>query len=313
MPLGGEEGDAAEGRLWIRGCEARVEGDHLVLEAEALLWTWVDRESSAVGATFSVEQYVALEAQLELRAIPHLRYRRDEHHALVWLEPVREPTVSVRVVGDVDAEAEGLWSEIVAFGAGLIGPSENERAASRVREQGDLRLERRVDDGLTFGIDLCTSEMTAELGHMTELPGPQRPDTGVEGDSKRVRVHPMGMDLAGPFTEPAVTVERLDGSPVHARLVCEEDGHRLVRAWLEGGLDVLPEVTTIAEARVAEGPTRIAAESEPACDTFLLVTRVVEDGEASSTFSFAGPDTPPRSLIDGCEPELRRLPRHANP
>ncbi len=315
MPVGGDGEEAAEGRMWIRDCSARVEDDELVIEAGVLLWTWVDRSSSAVGARFTVEQYVALEADVELRAIPQLTYRRDEHHALVWLEPVQEPTVSVRVVGNVDAEAQGLWSEVVAFAAGVFGPSENERAASRVREQGDLRLERRVDDGMTFALDLCTSEMTAELGHMTEMPGPQRPDTGVEGPSKNVRVHPMGLDMAGPFTEPAVTIEVLDGAAVRAQLVCEEDGHRMVDAWLSGGLDAMEDepASPVTEARVASGPTRVAAQGEPACDTFVLVTQVVPDGEASATFSFAGPDTRPAALIDGCEADLRRIPRHANP
>ena len=82
----GDGEEAAEGRMWIRDCSARVEDDELVIEAGVLLWTWVDRSSSAVGARFTVEQYVALEADVELRAIPQLTYRRDEHHALEILK-----------------------------------------------------------------------------------------------------------------------------------------------------------------------------------------------------------------------------------
>lgn len=299
VPVGGSAEQPAQGRMWVRDCSASVEGEQLALDVDALLWTWVDRRSRAVGATFRVDQYVGLEAQVDMRTVPQLRYDRDRRQALLWLEPVREPDVRVETVGGVDARAGGLWSETVAFGAGLFGASPDARAARQVQTRGGQRLERRVDQGLTVGVDLCTRRTVAELGHLTRMPEPAHPARGLPGRSTDQRVRPTGLDAAGPFSRP-VKVRIVDGAPLRARLVCAETAHRMIEAFVRRGLEAVPAVEPLVDTKLEPGRTRTLSREGARCEAVLIGT-VAEGASASTTFSYAPEDRPAAPLVAGCE------------
>ncbi|HJL15318.1 MAG TPA: hypothetical protein RMH99_06675 [Sandaracinaceae bacterium LLY-WYZ-13_1] len=300
MAIGGDGDEPANGRMWINGCEASVQDEALVFDVDALLWTFVDRSSSAVGATFTVSQYVALDVQADMRAIPQMRYDREKRQAFVWLEPVQNPDIRVRVLGGVDAEAQSLWGEFIAFGAGVVGPSENERAVTQVRQSGDQRLEQRVDHGLSVAIDLCTSETTAEFGRLTEMPEPQNPSRGVPGASTNVQVRPMGIDAAGPFSRD-VQVQVMDGAALRARLVCQEDAHRMIEAFVDGGPDAMPPVEPAVNAVIPAGSSETLSPPDDVDCDLVMISTVAEGGEASSTFSYAQDDGPRIPLVAGCD------------
>lgn len=298
-----------EGRMWVRGCDARTtESGALHVDVDALIWSWVHRTSGSVGASFELEQYVVLDADVGMTGSVELAYDRPERLAYGFLVPGSEPEVSVRPIGNIDVDAQGAWSSIVGAVADVFGESPSQRARAQVRAQGRQRIRSQLGDGMTVAIDLCvgiprTTLDRLEVGQMPEPPVEPPDRTWI--DSQRVRVRVMGIDVSGPYAlddHPiAADVHVTEGSPVRAQLVCAADAERMVRGWLEGSYDAIPEVDALAEARVARGErTTIRASAE--CDV-ALVTLPVSDARAASVIESVvyGVRRGPRALVDGCE------------
>ncbi len=192
-PLGGGESAPATGRLWMRKCDARREGQHLVLSLDASAWRWVDRVASQAGASFAVNQYVVVAAHVEVEGVLRVAYDRERHVATVWLRPSRPPQVRARPVGKLAVEPEGLWSNIVGGAASLFGASPTERAEERVGESAAADFREQLSKGISVAIDLL---------HRSAVPrareAPQRRHPEVRGRCRRGHLRDRGVGPAAP-------------------------------------------------------------------------------------------------------------------
>jgi hypothetical protein len=294
-----DDDEPVRGRIWLRGCEARAVRDQLELTFDALVWTWADERSSAMGATFQVQQHVFLDAEATLRTVPQLSYDRSCGYAFLWLRPQSDPTVNVRTIGEVDADPEGAWSHVLGVFARVIGQRPDDRARQEVTEQGDQELEETVDEGFTIFSDLCTSDVGMELGRIDEPPHP-RPRPGEAGPATRVSLHAGGLDVHGPISDGrqdmlvSMTVE--SGGPVHARLVCEDDAARLMNAFSRG--EALPDVPVIAEARF-QPPTELRGGRRDRCPLYLA-TVPATDQETVISFTERPVEDDRTALVPRC-------------
>lgn len=291
-----DDDDLVTGRIWLRGCDARPERDRLALHFDALVWTWADERSDAMGATFQVQQHVFLDAEATLRAVPELSYDRSCGYGYLWLRPDVDPEVSARSIRPVDADPEGAWSHVVGVFARMIGRRPDDEARRIVDEQGDRELEEVVDEGFTIYSDLCTSDVGMEMGRLTEPPF-ARPRRGEAAPPTRVRIHRGGLDVHGPISDGErmlvrATVEA--GGPVRARLVCEDDAARLMNAFARG--EPLPQLDAIAEVRAAP---RGELRGGRRCPMYLATEPLTE---RTTTLSFTVQPVRDRrvALVPGC-------------
>lgn len=311
-PLDGAGGrGTGEGRLWIRRCRAEVRGRVLHVEVEATLWSWVEREESAAGATFELSQYVALATRVVMDARVRTQYVRARRLAYIHVEPAEPPWVEVEAVGDIDVDPQGLWGEIVGGVAGVFSDSPSERARVAIEEQGRTQLEAALARGITVVFDLCTAQprtildpLAGERERGEPEPPAVRPGARRWVDRQRARLHASGLDAAGPYRPGArpvqVRVEVTEGSPVRARLVSDEDAARMVEAWLERGLDAVPDVTTFADERVTAGETAtLRADTQR---RVVVVTTPEGDAGASSLVELtaSGVHRHVEQLVPGC-------------
>lgn len=306
-PLGGGEGAPATGRLWMRKCDARREGQHLVLSLDASAWRWVDRVASQAGASFAVNQYVVVAAHVEIEGVLRVAYDRERHVATVWLRPSRPPQVRARSVGRLAVEPEGLWSDIVGGAASLFGSSPTERAEERVGESAAADFREQLSEGISVAIDLCTAQRYLELGRLREGEIPESA-VDVGGDTyetaELIQLRPRGLGASGPFRgvdgRVEVEVSARRGGPVRAQLVCEEDGQRVLRAYVERGLGAVPEVPSLDEAVVSSG-TRVLADGAQ-CTTMVLV-RMPRGADGPATYGVVARARRARAepLVQGCD------------
>ena len=275
---GWEEIPPAAGRLLIRECTLERVGNEgaVRLHIAGIGWQWVDRESSVIGATFEVEQYVGISLSLEMVAVFDVEWLREERLLSIRLLP-RTVTADVQPLVEVDADPEGAWGAVVGDVIGAItGESPDERADTKVAEAGARRIRSKLYRGTALIIDLCTGHRFALIGSARGRELPERPADVPPLrwiDTQRAVIHRGGLDVSGPFgtrghraVEAHVTMQT-GSDPVEVALVCAEEARAIAESFARRR-DV-PAVTTRATAVVRPGqPVDLRVES-PGCDLAL--------------------------------------------
>ncbi len=87
---------------------------------------------------------------------------------------------------------------------------------------------------------------------------------------------------------------------MRAQLVCEEDGQRVLRAYVERGLGAVPEVPSLDEAVVRSG-SRVLADGAQ-CTTMVLV-RLPRGAKGPATYGLVAKARRARAepLVQGCQ------------
>jgi hypothetical protein len=315
IPLGSEQGRPASGHLWVRGCVARRqreaagrEGERLSVVLDTRAWRWVKREASQLGATFALDQYVTIDTRIELEGVLDVAYNRDRRIARIWLSPSRAPEVSARVIGDLDVDAKGLWSEIVGGLASIFGASPSHQAGAKAEEQARGEMEGQLQEGISIAMDLCTRAEHVGLGKPEEgaLPPPPVPvSSATYVAAQLVELHPDGLAAVGPFRTVnggvKVQVRARDGGAVHAELVCDNEGTRILRSYFDGGLRALPRRKPLDDATLEPGHEAIL-ETGNAC-TPMLLARPSGPTERATLEIVAESRHERDSLVDRCAEE----------
>jgi hypothetical protein len=312
MPLGSERGQPASGHLWVRDCVARRkrelagrEGERLSVELDTRAWRWVERKASQFGASFELDQYVTIDARIAVEGVLDVAYNRERRIARIWLNPTRAPQISARVIGDLDVDAKGLWSEFVGGLASILGASPSRQAGKEAEEQATGEVEAQLREGISVATDLCTRAEHVGLGKPEEgaLPPPPVP---VSSDkyvaAQLVELHPDGLAAVGPFRTAhdgvKVQVHAREGGAVRAELVCTDEGARMLRSYFDGGLKALPRHEPLDQTTLEPGREAIL-ESSKECTTMLLA-RLSSSNKRATLEVVAESRGERDSIVDGC-------------
>lgn len=282
LPLRRSEGrsgqpgnDPALGRLWLKECRTRLDGDRVTIEMGGPAWQWVDRESSVAGADFGVSQYVRLSADVEMTGKVDIAYDTADHVVTAWYTPVEPVVATVRPIGDIDVDRMGLWSEVVGGVADLFGQEPAERARERIRSRGSDRFEAELSHGFTVAVNLCTAQRYTTVRKLAEGEVPERPvdpEGRVFADNVRVRLHPNGIDADGSYQTGVhplnVEVNVEEGGPLRAQLACEQEVAGAVTSFLD--LQGVPPLDAKAEQVIAPGRSATLQAETDDCALGLL-------------------------------------------
>ncbi len=238
----------ALGLLWVQQSKAfEVEASHLRLNLEGQGWRWVSRERSTVGVTFRVDHYARFEAAMTMVSTAEFAYDPTDHIATVWLVPTEPGQVDLKSIGELKADETSLWAEIVGGVASLIGQTPSQRVEKQLKEEGTQRGERKLAQGFSVALDLCTGRQTIHLGTLPQGKLPKSP-VALQGhlrrDSGRVELFDDGLMMYGPFLARQPLIARINlqsEGAVSAELICEEQARRYYRAFLEE--HPLPQLT----------------------------------------------------------------------
>ncbi|MEZ4339672.1 MAG: hypothetical protein R3B82_23865 [Sandaracinaceae bacterium] len=234
-----------EGRLWIDRCRVSREEDRMSLSLSGRGWQWVERSAAGpLGSSFTVRGTVRLEATLDVTSELDLRYEEDAHRVLVAMTPTTPPTATVHPIGTIPIAPDGGWSSIIGGLGGLLGASPEAQARPLLEEQAALVVRQQLARGATLALDLCTAQPDLTFGPIgdgeTVEPPPFEVEDGVLWlDNQRVRLHPGGLDLSGPWStadgDGAFEIEVESGGPVEAWVLCRPEAALLASSYLAGG------------------------------------------------------------------------------
>jgi hypothetical protein len=186
------------GRWWIRSCDARAQGDRIVLSIGGPGWTWIDRETSG----FRVRQYLLFEAQAELGADVAVGYERTSRIATLWMRPAEGVRATITPRGVVSAEATGFFSSVLGGVAAATGNSISERARQQAGELGSTMLRDRLAVGFTMTLALDRNQVDFMVGSLQRGEVPERPYPPTTHApwvvNQRSTVWPGGLDVVGP-------------------------------------------------------------------------------------------------------------------
>ena len=260
------------GRLRVERCRATRTGDTVALHLEGIGWSFLsEREEGPMGSAFVVRGSLPFEATVTLEGPVDVAYVEDRRLLSLYLTPSRVPEASLVPIGAIPVAPEGGWSRFVGNLGDLFGDSPEERARPRVEEEGSARFRDRLKSGFTITVDLCRGQMDPFVGALAPGEVPERPfpEDGLPWtDNRRVRLHPEGLDAAGPF--PGHLAVELVGEEGAATMEarCAEDATATVAAFLAG--------RTESEGETSEGPETeppLARASFRAGDRTLLEVR----------------------------------------
>ncbi len=214
------------GRWWIRSCQARVEGDRLVLAMGGPGWTWIDRETSG----FRVRQYLLFDAQAELGADVAVGYDRTRRVASLWMRPAEGVRATITPRGVVSAEATGFFSTVLGGVAAVTGNSVSDRARTQAGELGSTMLRDRLGAGFTMTFSLESNQVDFMVGALARGEVPQRPYPNTAHApwmiNQRSTVWPGGLDVVGPIDVSqgpvGLDVELEEGDGATVRATCAE-------------------------------------------------------------------------------------------
>ncbi len=269
------------GRWWIRSCDARVDGDRLVLSMGGPGWTWIDRETSG----FRVRQYLLFEAQAELGADVAVGYDRARRVASLWMRPAEGVRATITPRGVVSAEPTGFFSTLLGGVAAVTGNSVSDRARQQAGELGSTMLRDRLGAGFTMTFSLATHQVDFMVGALQRGEVPQRPwpDTAHAPwvVNQRSTVWPGGLDVVGPIEAPAgarvgLDVELEEGDGATVRASCAEPLVRYFDARFRTP-DVAPAApppaATVVELSAGAGPQHVTLPDVlPGAPCPMLVT-----------------------------------------
>jgi hypothetical protein len=210
------------GRWWIRSCDARTQGDRILLSIGGPGWTWIDRETSG----FRVRQYLLFEAQAELGADVAVGYERASRVATLWMRPAEGVRATITPRGVVSAEATGFFSSILGGVAAATGNSVSERARQQAGELGSTMLRDRLAVGFTMTLSLDRNQVDFMVGSLQRGEVPERPYPPTTHApwvvNQRSTVWPGGLDVVGPVDPRSgrlgidLALEEGDGATVRA-------------------------------------------------------------------------------------------------
>ncbi|MFO0601644.1 MAG: hypothetical protein U0324_00650 [Polyangiales bacterium] len=268
------------GRWWIRSCDARTQGDRVVLSIGGPGWTWIDRETSG----FRVRQYLLFEAQAELGADVAVGYDRASRVATLWMRPAEGVRATITPRGVVSAEATGFFSTILGGVAAVTGNSVSDRARQQAGELGSTMLRDRLAVGFTMTLALERNQVDFMVGSLQRGETPERPYPPTAGApwvvNQRSTVWPGGLDVVGPV-DPRngrlgldVALEEGDGATVRA--TCADALNRYFDARFRTP-DVAPPAppagVTVAELSAGAAPQHLTLpDNVPGGPCPLLLT-----------------------------------------
>jgi hypothetical protein len=269
--------ELTEGRLWIENCEGAQRDNLVNLKFRGRAWRYIDKKSEKLGATFTVNQYARMKLAIELVGKVDVAYERDKHVINLWLSPTEPVRAAVTPLTQIDAKPRGSWSHLLGAFSAVIGQSPDKKATKQLASEGKKKFSKQLTRGYSVALDLCTGQRHEELGDLKEgelPPTPYPPEGRVWLKNEKVRLHPGGIDLTGPFkSDPdRLRVElRVDeGDAVRARLICDSDAAKVASAFLEGARP--PHVPAAAERLVNRGkPATLEADTKK-CALALYTT-----------------------------------------
>lgn len=270
---------AITGRLWLEKCQVRRHPDAIGLRVDARGWRWIDREVEQLGARFAIDQYVRFTADLGGSLTADVAYDRDRHLLYLWLTPSEPLRVAVKPIGKIEVRRSEAWSSVLGWAADVFpGASLETRARQELSRQSSRRIASWLAGGYTLIVDLCTGARHIGLGAVEEGAVPAALARDRERDALadlRVRLHPRGIDIAGPFRAGAqplsAEIEVHEGPGVHAEMLCRAEADQVVDAFLSGAR--LPDVQPRARVRARPGaPATLRASAD--CD-LAIITRPV--------------------------------------
>ncbi len=290
----GAQRRVTEGRLWVNDCRVTREGERLSLHLSGRGWQWVERTAPGpLGSSFTVRGTVRLEASIDITSELDISSDVDAHRVRIALTPTDPPRARVTPIGTIPIEPDGGWSGLIGGLGGLLGLSPRDQARPLLEEQAALTVRRQLASGATLTLDLCTGQPDLVLGPLADDASADPPPFDEGGvrwiDNARVRVHPGGLDLSGPWTtrdgDATFELDVESGGPVEVAVLCRDDAARLASSYLAGGDATLAgHVSTARVSGRAAIPLRGADCEAPhvlltsPVDT-LLRYRVLREGD----------------------------------
>ena len=271
-----------EGRLWVSECRVGRESDQLSLHVAGRGWQWVERTAPGpLGSSFTVRGTVRLEASFDVTSEVDLHADVDERRVRIALSPTDAPRARVSPIGTIPVEPDGGWSSLIGGLGGLFGLSPREQARPLLEEQAELTVRRQLAGGATLTLDLCTGQPDLVIGPVGDdvaFDPPPFDEAGARWlDNARVRVHPGGLDMSGPWqtdeTDARFEIDVESGGPVEVTVLCESDATLLASTYLAGGV---ASVQRSASRQTVSGREQIELLKEDCRQSYVLVTAPVE-------------------------------------
>jgi hypothetical protein len=308
-----EGGDGADvprvGLLWIESCngESRA-ADGVQIELGGRGIRYVDRETEKLGARFAVSQYVPFRYSMTLVGRISVRYAREQQVATVRFLTSAPVEASVQPLREPDVAAKGVWADLLGSAGALIGKSQGAEAVDTMEEEGPQELRDELGAGLSVAVDLCTGQEYITLGRLARGELPEQPFEARGRRfalNERVRLHPHGLDLAGPVDQPGpltVEVDVEQGPGVRLRAICLEEARRLAEAFMSED-PAVPEVRALAELVARPGARQKL--DVPAADCPVVIVGRSADPEALVEYRYLAQAQArgPRSLVECRERE----------
>ncbi len=277
------------GMIRIDRCEAReTDSKQLHIELSGIGWQWISRDKEQLGATFTVDDNAKFAVDISMVGTFDTAYDQEKHVLNVWFVPSRLVDVDLKVMGNVQVDADSIWSSIVGIAGSLVGKSPEERAEKTIRKQGSRLFQSKLSSGLTLIVDLCSGKHYFKLG---TFPAGELPESAAPGKSYLVNstgvLHPGSMLAAGPFdVDKSLTAAftAAEGG-VRAIFVCEGDAEKITEAYMNDA--PLPGIKPLAEKIVRSGkPDTLRIGSDPGCRVVLIMTLPGKQA-AAATFDYA--------------------------
>ena len=269
----------AMGRLHVETCRAeRRSGGDLALQLGGRGWTWADESRAGpLGSRFAVRGYLRFRVTVDLVGALDLGYSEESRVLSIWYSPTTTPSAQMTLQGEVPVRAQGGWSGIIGTVGQILGGPLPQQASPSVAELGAAQVSRRLGQGITATVDLCTSQPDVVVGAMSNgqtARRPYPPDGTLWLANERVAINRGGLDIAGPWTVGddglRVDMESESGPGFEARLMCQAQALRVFDAFFNGRpASVMEELRRL---QVASGRTGAVQLDSSSCPVMLLLT-----------------------------------------
>lgn len=290
----------AAGRLWIESCEARSTPEgQLDVTLRGRGWSWAD-ESSGGLFSFHVRQYIPFRAAVRMVGVLDVAYTRQRRVVSIWLSPAGGGVGANLVpLTQIRAAPETVLATI----AGIFVDADAQATEQAARD-GSERFRQRLAHGLSISMDLCRGQMDRLVGRLGTGETPQRPfATGSLRflENQRVRLHPRGIDVAGPWsaTDGPLRIDvRVDaGGPVEVTTACASDAQRLVESYVAG------QPRESADGGSGRTVTRSTALTvDPGACPTVLIARPIADADVVFSYRVTRTNDRPEALVDCTAP-----------
>jgi hypothetical protein len=277
--------EVVTGMMWIRDCKVTNVDTKVTFVLSGSGWQWADQGLQKAGGTFEIHQYIKFGMTATIPGAVDLAYDRHDHLLSLWFTPAQLPEVRFTPIGGIDVDTKGAWSSVVGALGTVFAHSPERIANDKAKDQGAHELEKRLADGLSITIDLCTGLSRFGLGR--EPKGQM--NTPEAGETKRVAIElqPDALMVFGPqLVGDAGFTANVDSPTgiVHVELACRDEAEALAAAYVEGR--PLPTIKTLAEKDIVDkGTLRV---SKASCQVSLIARQVAPNARAA-TFEWQRP------------------------